>query len=128
MMTVPLTLTWMRSPLLPKMSLKSGRIMQLLAERKCYELEEMRKCVPIPISPLIGEVVGYTTPAVKDVGAASIRINFHGIPFIDDLMNTMIDRENHCTNENGLLLELNLNNIQSCYEDVHKWHNIFNYI
>ena len=124
-MTVPVTLTWMRSPLLPKMPLKVARMVQRFAEQKCIEQEKYGKHIQLSISPLIAEVVGYTTPAVKDIGAASLRIRFLEPNAANSLIaltknefssnpNHHVDNQ-HKPDVNKLY---NINNVDDIYKDV----------
>ena len=65
-----------------------------MPKKKCLEIERIHNNIlPCP-SPLIGEVVGFTTPAVKDIGAASLRIKFHAGPKTNDFVDARQIPEN----------------------------------
>ena len=118
-MTVPVTLTWMRSSLLPKMPLKVGRMIQCLAEQKCLEIERIHRNILPCSSPLVGEVVGFTTPAVKDIGAASLRIKFHAAPKTNDFRQV---QENICKTTHSSLFQMD--NYKSFEANLRKSYNI----
>ena len=61
MRAIPLRPTWMRNVLLPRLTLKHAKAAQILASGN---------------SPFVATVEGYTTPAVADVGGASVRLRF----------------------------------------------------
>ena len=66
---VPVRPTWMRNPLLPKVTLKHAKAAQALA---------------LTTPPFLAKVDGHTTPAVSDVGGASLRLRFPAIPELQE--------------------------------------------
>ena len=123
-MTVPVTLTWMRSPLLPKMPLKVGRLVQRLAEQKCLEQANHRKDVQLSAWPLIGEVVGYTTPAVQDIGMDSLRLKFHDDRPVSKFIQRNQDENNNSPGIREYMSQPKYFKECSFKEDLRKLHNI----